>query len=98
MLNAIGERLSTRRSNAKRASGRSLGDRRTTRPISALVLLKLSDNLPQDRWVKNDNAHNKLLTEWKTQSTIMAGIICQEQVDQVAWLAPKRLNFNFDDG
>jgi hypothetical protein len=30
-------------------------------------------------------------------STIMAGIICQEQVDQVAWLAPKGLNFNFDD-
>jgi hypothetical protein len=29
----------------------------------------------------------------------MAGIICQEPVDLVAWLAPKRLdfNFNFDD-
>jgi hypothetical protein len=25
------------------------------------------------------------------------GIICQEQVDLVAWLAPRRLNFNFDD-
>src|SRR6266702_1806112 len=54
-------------------------------------------NLPQDRWVKNDNVHNKLLTEWKTQSTITAGIVSQEQVDLVAWLAPKRLNFNFDD-
>jgi hypothetical protein len=51
-------------------------------------------NLPQDRWVKNGNAHNKLLTEWTKQSTIMAGIFCQEQVDQVAWLAPKRLNFD----
>jgi hypothetical protein len=30
-------------------------------------------------------------------STITAGIICQEPVDLVAWLAPKRLNFNFDD-
>jgi len=27
----------------------------------------------------------------------MAEIICQEPVDLVAWLAPKRLNFNFDD-
>jgi hypothetical protein len=54
-------------------------------------------NLPQDRWVKNDNAHDKLLTESNAQSTIMAGLICQEQVDPVAWLAPKRLNFNFDD-
>jgi hypothetical protein len=52
---------------------------------------------PQDRWVKNDNAHNKLLTEWKTQSAITAGIICREHVDLVAWLAPKRLNFNLDD-
>jgi len=43
------------------------------------------------------NAQNELLTEWNTQSTIMAGIICQEQVDLVVWLAPKRLNFNFDD-
>lgn len=61
------------------------------------VYLYTIANLRQDRWVKNDNAHNKLLTEWKTQSTIMAGIICQEQVDLVAWLAPKRLNFNLDD-
>jgi len=27
----------------------------------------------------------------------MAGIICQEPVALMAWLAPKRLNFNFDD-
>jgi hypothetical protein len=52
---------------------------------------------PKDEWVKNDNAHNKLLTEWKTQSTITAGIISQEQIDLVAWLAPKKLQFAFDD-
>jgi hypothetical protein len=54
-------------------------------------------NLPQDRWVKNDNAHNKLLTEWKTQATITNGILSREQVDLAGWLAPKKLKYNFDD-
>jgi len=49
------------------------------------------------RTLRQVHAHNELLTEWNPQSTIMAGIICQEQVDLVVWLAPKRLNVNFDD-
>ncbi|WP_144106781.1 hypothetical protein [Paraburkholderia sp. BCC1886] len=61
------------------------------------IYLYTITNLEQDEWVKNDNAHNKLLTEWKTQSTISAGIRMQEQIDLHLWLATKRLSFNFDD-
>ncbi|MEM5316984.1 hypothetical protein [Paraburkholderia sp. JHI869] len=53
-------------------------------------------NLPLDGWVKNDNAHNKLLAEWKIRETIAAGIISQEQIDIRACLAPRRLQFEFD--
>jgi hypothetical protein len=57
-------------------------------PLTANLLRVFSGSAACQDLAGKGNAHNKLLTEWNTQSTIMAGIICQEQVDLVAWLAP----------
>ena len=40
-------------------------------------------------WVKNDNAHNKLVTEWKTQATVKPESV--DVIDIEAWLAKRNL-------
>lgn len=47
---------------------------------------------PEDQWQKNNNEHNQIKTEWKTQAIIDRNIIHKEQVDLAGWLANKQLD------
>ena len=44
-----------------------------------------------NHWIKNLNPHNKLVTEYKTKSTIKSTILSKEQVDMKEWLKDKKL-------
>jgi hypothetical protein len=54
-----------------------------------LYTIRLED---EDGWVKNNNEHNQIKTEWKTQSIIDRNIIHKEQIDLAGWLANKQLD------
>lgn len=58
-----------------------------------IVYLYTINNLPEDEWVKNDNEHNKLDTEYKTTKTITDGIETVEQLDTKEWLKDKEITF-----
>lgn len=54
-----------------------------------LYTIRLEDS---DGWVKNNNEHNQIKTEWKTQAIIDRHIVHKEQIDLHAWLANKQLD------
>jgi hypothetical protein len=66
----------------------------STQELTKLQIFLYSIRLEEeDKWVKNNNEHNQIKTEWKTQSIIDRHIIGKEQVDLAAWLATKRIHF-----
>ena len=54
------------------------------------VYLYTIDFSGADGWVKNDNAHNHLDTEWKTKKTVSYSEV--EQVDVEEWMRGKKIN------
>lgn len=50
-----------------------------------------------DEWIKNNNPHNNLDTEWKTQATVVRDIVRTERVDLKEWLRKKKVEIQYVD-
>lgn len=51
----------------------------------------------QDGWVKNNNEHNNLDTEWKTKATIRDGIKSAQRLDLGKWLDEIHVEIEYVD-
>lgn len=58
------------------------------------VYLYTMEMLPADKWLKVNNEHNGLDTEYKTEETISRAIISCEDIDLKKWLAHRKIKIS----
>jgi len=58
------------------------------------IFLYTIEMLPGDSWVKVNNKHNGLDTEYKTEATVTRGIVKKEKIDMEQWLQHRKVTIS----